>query len=67
MSEFSISAMHNLVKSQGDKRVSNGSADQLRSILETFAGDVAEEAIAIAKEEGYQTVKGEHVRKALKS
>lgn len=66
MSEFSISAMHNLIKSQGDKRASKNSADQLRQILEQFAGDIAEESIAIAREEDLDTVRAEHIKEALK-
>lgn len=64
--EFSISKMKEMVKSQGDKRVSEDAADEMRKILEMFAGDVAEEAIAVAKEEDRKTVRGEDVREALK-
>ncbi|MFB6244995.1 MAG: hypothetical protein ABEJ03_01475 [Candidatus Nanohaloarchaea archaeon] len=38
MSEFSTRSMH------PGKRVSEGSADQLGTVLEQFAGDAAEEA-----------------------
>jgi len=65
MSEFSISKMKEIIKSQGDKRVSEDSAEELRTILEMFAGDVAEEAIAIAREENRKTVRAEDVREAL--
>lgn len=58
--------MKEMVKSQGDKRVSEDAADEMRKILEMFAGDVAEEAIAVAKEEDRKTVRGEDVREALK-
>lgn len=63
--EFSIAKMKELIKSQGDKRVSEESADELRDILEMFAGDIAEEAIAVAKEDGRKTVRAEDVREAL--
>lgn len=63
--EFSIAKMKEIMKSQGDKRVSEDSADELRNILEMFAGDVSEEAIAIAKEDGRKTVRAEDIRKAL--
>lgn len=63
--EFSTSSMHDLLKENGDKRVSENAADKLGEILERFAGDVAEEARAVAKEEGYQTVKADHIREAL--
>lgn len=64
--EFSISKMKEIIKSQGDKRVSEDSADELRKVLETFAGDVAEEAIAVAKEDGRKTVRAEDIREALR-
>lgn len=63
--EFSIAKMKELIKSQGDKRVSEESADELRDILEMFAGDIAEEAIAVAKEDDRKTVRAEDVREAL--
>jgi histone H3/H4 len=64
--EFSISKMKEMIKSQGDKRVSEESAEELRTILETFAGDVAEEAIAVAREDDRKTVRAEDIRKALR-
>ncbi len=64
--EFSISKMKEMIKSQGDKRVSEESAEELRTILETFAGDVAEEGIAVAREDNRKTVRAEDIRKALR-
>lgn len=64
--EFSISKMKEIIKSQGDKRVSEGSADELRNVMERFAGDVAEEAIAIAEEDGRKTVRDSDIREALR-
>jgi histone H3/H4 len=63
--EFSVSKMKEVIKSQGDKRVSEDSAKELGDVLETFAGDVSEEAIAVAKEKGRKTVRAEDVRDAL--
>ncbi|MFB6145959.1 MAG: histone [Candidatus Nanohaloarchaea archaeon] len=63
--EFSIAKMKEIIKSQGDKRVSEDSADELRKVLERFAGDLAEEAIAIAREDGRKTVRAEDVKAAL--
>lgn len=65
MAEFSISKMKEIIKSQGDKRVSEDSAEELRTILEMFAGDVAEEAIAVAHEDDRKTVRASDVREAL--
>lgn len=63
--EFSISKMKELIKDQGDKRASHDSAEELRSVLERFAGDIAEEAIALARKDGRKTVRAEDIRKAL--
>lgn len=57
--------MKDMIKSQGDKRVSEDSAKQLADVLETFAGDVSEEAIAVAQEKDRKTVRAEDVREAL--
>ncbi|QKQ98739.1 histone [Candidatus Nanohaloarchaea archaeon] len=64
--EFSTAKMKEMIKGQGDKRVSEESAERLGEILETFAGDVAEEAIAVAKEDDRKTVRKEDVKKALR-
>lgn len=64
--EFSISKMKEMIKNQGDKRVSEDSAEKLGNVLETFAGDVAEEAVAVAEEKGRKTVRAEDVKEALR-
>ena len=63
--EFSISKMKEVIKSQGDKRVSEDSAEKLGEVLETFAGDVSEEAIAVAEDNGRKTVRAEDIKEAL--
>ena len=64
--EFSISKMKEMIKNQGDKRVSEDSAEKLGNVLETFAGDVAEEAVAVAEENGRKTVRAEDIKQALR-
>lgn len=64
--EFSVSRMKEMIKTQGDKRVSEDSAQSLADVLEIFAGDVSEEAIAVAEDKGRKTVRAEDVRDALK-
>lgn len=64
--EFSISKMKEMIKSQGDKRVSEDAADEMRKILEMFAGDVSEEAIAVARENDRKTVRREDIKEALR-
>lgn len=66
MKEFSTRALHELLKNQGDKRVSEDAAEELGGILETFAGDAAEEAMVQAEREGRVTVKQEDIRQVLK-
>jgi len=63
--EFSNTKMKDMIKEEGNKRVSEDAAGLLGEILETFAGDVAEEAIAVAKEDGRKTVRKEDVQEAL--
>jgi len=58
--------MKEVINGQTDKRVAEDATTELGEILETFAGDVAEEAIAIAKDDGRKTLRAEDVKKALK-
>ena len=64
--EFSISKMKQIIKENSNKRVSEGSAEELRNVLEMYAGDIAEEAIAVAKDDDRKTVRGEDIKKALR-
>jgi histone H3/H4 len=64
--EFSKAKMKELLKSSTDKRISEDASQELGDVLEMFAGDVAEEAIAVAKEDGRKTLRKEDVRKALR-
>jgi histone H3/H4 len=64
--EFSVSKMKEMIKNQGNKRVSEDSAKKLGDVLETFAGDVAEEAVAVAEEYGRKTVRAEDIKAALR-
>lgn len=63
--EFSTLAMRKIIETQTDKRISDSAADELGEILELFAGDIAEEAIAVAEENGRKTVRAEDIKKAL--
>jgi len=58
--------MKSLMKTQTNKRVSEDAAEKLAQILETFAGDVAEESLAITKEDGRKTLKARDIKEALK-
>jgi len=63
--EFTTPKMKETIKKQTSKRVSEDAANSLGTILETFAGDVAEEAKAVAEEDGRKTVRREDIRQAL--
>ncbi len=64
--EFSTAKMKEIFKNEGSKRVSEESAEELAEILETFAGDVAEEAIAVAEEDDRKTIREGDIREALR-
>lgn len=64
--EFTTPKMKEMIRTQTSKRVSEDAANNLGEVLETFAGDVAEEALAIARDDGRKTVRDEDIREALK-
>lgn len=64
--EFSTAKMKEIFKNEGSKRVSEDSAEELAEILERFAGDVAEEAIAVANEDNRKTIREEDIKEALR-
>jgi len=64
--EFSNAKMKEVIKSKTSKRVSENASTELGNVLEMFAGDVAEEAQALAKEAGRKTVRKEDIKQALK-
>lgn len=64
--EFSTSKMKEMIKNQGNKRVSEEAAEELGKVLEMFAGDLAEESVAVARDSGRKTIRAEDVREALK-
>ncbi len=57
--------MRKIIKSQTGKRISDAGAQELGDVLERFAGDIAEEAIAVARDDGRKTVRAEDIKKAL--
>lgn len=64
--EFSKAKMKEVIKQQTDKRVSEESAIELGDLMEQYAGDIAEEAIATAQEKGRKTVRAEDIQDALR-
>lgn len=64
--EFSLRSMHQLIKDQGDKRVSFEAAEMLADELENHGMSIAEAAVDIANEEGVKTVKQGHIVQAIR-
>jgi histone H3/H4 len=58
--------MKQLIKENSNKRVSEGSAEELRNVLEMYAGDIAEEALAVANDNDRKTVRKEDIKEALR-
>jgi len=65
-SELGLSAMYRILKKAGAERVSDESADELRSILEELAGTIAKSAVEMTSHAGRKTVKSEDVKLASK-
>ena len=65
-SELGLSAMYRILKKSGAERVSDGSADELRRIIEDIAIDIAIDAVDMTKHAGRKTVKSEDVKLASK-
>lgn len=64
--EFSKAKMKEMIKNQSSKRVSEESAVKFGEVLERYAGDISEAAIAEAKESGRKTVRAEDIRESLR-
>lgn len=64
--EFSKAKMKEMIKNQTSKRVSEESAVKFGEVIEQYAGDISEAAIAEANEEGRKTVRAEDIRESLR-
>lgn len=65
--EFSKAKMKEMMKEQTSKRVSEDGAVHFGEVLEQYAGDIAEAAIAEAKDKGRKTVRAEDIRDSLRT
>lgn len=65
--EFSTRAGHGLIKSQTDKKVSEGAAERFIEILQQDGIEIAEKAMEFAEAAGRKTVRGEDIRRAVRS
>lgn len=67
MPVFPLSAMKRLLRRGGDKRVSRSAAIELSAVLESIGGNIAEQAVRLAKNRGVKTVSEKDIRRAVKS
>jgi histone H3/H4 len=63
--EFSQSAGKRILHDNSERQVSAEAADELVRILELYAGDIAEEAVAQARDSDRKTVRLEDIERAL--
>ena len=66
-SEFSTNAGHRLLKNQTNKRVAENAADDLVELLQDRGIEIAEQAKEFAEAAGRKTVRGEDIRRAVRS
>ncbi len=62
--EFTLAPMRRLFLKQGDLRVSDGAAEELKRAVGDYGSRIAKEAVALAIGEGRKTVLGRDVRAA---
>ena len=65
-SEFGLSVMYGILKKAGAERVSDESANELRSILEEVGISIAKNAVEMSIHAGRKTIKAEDIRLAAK-
>ena len=65
-SELGLSAMYRILKKSGAERVSDGSANELRRVIEEIAEAIAKNAIDMSNHAGRKTVKADDIKLASK-
>ena len=65
-SELGLSAMYRILKKSGAERVSDGSANELRRVIEEIAEAIAKNAVEDANHAGRKTVKADDIKLASK-
>lgn len=65
--EFSIRAIHRLLKNAGDKRVAQDAVKELREELEEEAVEIAKDALEIAHQDGRKTLRDRDIRQAIRN
>ncbi len=63
--ELGLDDIRELVRRKTGKNTTDSAANMLGAILETFAGDIAEEAIHVAEKEDQEEVTAGDVKEAL--
>ena len=65
-SELGLSPMYRILKKSGAERVSDESANELRSVIEEIAESIAKNAVDMSIHAGRKTVKAEDIKLASK-
>lgn len=63
--EFTLAPMRRLLRRQGDLRISEGAAEEMRAAMGEYGSRIAEAAIAHALSEGRKTVLDRDIRTAV--
>jgi len=66
MTDLPLAPIERLLKQAGARRVSEDAVVALAEIIEDYAEEVGEDAIAVAKHAGRKTVKAEDIKLAKK-
>lgn len=65
--ELALSAMYRILKKSGAHRISDESATELRSVVETVASEVAVMAVKASEHANRRTVRADDIRFAYKT
>lgn len=63
--DFTLAPMRRLLRRQGDLRISEGAAEEMRAAIGEYGSRIAEAAIAHALSEGRKTVLDRDIRTAV--
>lgn len=62
-----LAAMEKIMRESGAERVSDKAKSELKTVLESIAGEIGVKAVRLAEHAGRKTVKAEDIRLAAKN